>query len=344
MIYLSHCFNKITDTEDMDFYTDPDASMGPDASTSSDASTNPDASTDPDAFTDPDASVNPDASTDPDASINSDACTNLDASGPDAYTDPDADRDLDAQTDTDTNTDSSDSDCSIEITAFAHDLAYDNDILHEEPIMHKKHHDSVDSDVSDSDASVNLSGIPLPEPDYDSDLDINAEFFNTPEVLNNWRDQLLGGYKPPDQCPQDIKTGMDIDKLSLDEKISLEHYISWKKSNGTIQAYTMHAKVLATHTQATILSLYQARQLAIKLTGFHATKVDMCPKSCIAYTGDYEHLDKCPYKSSAGPICNTPRYRKSSKGIKKPIAQVEILPIMDTVRALYANAETSSEM
>lgn len=106
----------------------------------------------------------------------------------------------------------------------------------------------------------------------------------------------------------------------------------------------MHAKVLETHTQVKILSLYLARQLAIKLTGFHATKVDMCPKSCITYTGDYEHLDKCLYKSSAGPICDTPIYQKSSKGIKKPIAQVEILLIIDTVRALYANAETSSEM
>ena len=117
-----------------------------------------------------------------------------------------------------------------------------------------------------------------------------------------------------------------------------------KKSNGTVKAYDMHARVLATHTAATILTLYQARKLAVKLTGFHATKADICPRSCIAYTGKYEHLDKCPYKSSSGSVCNTPRYHESSNGIKKPIAQVQILPIMDTVRALYANIETSSEM
>lgn len=169
-------------------------------------------------------------------------------------------------------------------------------------------------------------------------------FLKLLDVLNKLQDQLLGGYKPPAECPPDIKTGMDIDKLTLDEKISLEHFIAWKKSNRTVKAYNMHAKVLATHTGATILTLHQARKLAVKLTGFHATKADVFPKSCIAYTGKYEHLDKCPYKPSSGPVCNTPRYCESLKGVKQPIAQVQVLLVMDTVRALYANAETSSEM
>ena len=272
----------------------------------------------------------------------SDACTDSDGH-------TDADTNANALTDiaTNTDTDSLDSDCSIEITAFPHDLIYDDAILHGEPLLLSEHSDS---NASDSDVAIESEDPPgiLSElhdlPDYDSDSNINAEFFATPEVLNNLRDQLLGGYKPPDECPPDIKTGMDIDKLSLDEKRSLQHFVAWKKSNGTVKAFEMHAKLLAISTGATILTLYQARKLAIKLTGFHPTTADICPKSCIAYAGKYEHLDKCPYKPSSGPICNTPRYHVSSNGIKKPIAQVQILPIMDTVRALYANAETSLEM
>ena len=265
----------------------------------------------------------------------------------DADTSTDADADSDTDSDSDAGTNSDTSDLNIGITAFAHDLVYDDALLHGEPILLSE--DDSDSDVLDSDMvseSGESSSISPELHDFldDADSDINAEFFETPDVLNKLRDQLLGGYKPSAECPPDIKTGMDIDELSLDEKISLEHFIAWKKSNGTVKAYNMHAKVLATHTGATILTLYQARKLAVKLTGFHATKADICPKSCIAYTGKYEHLDKCPYKPSSGPVCNTPRYRESSKGVKQPIAQVQVLPVMDTVRALYANAETSSEM
>jgi len=266
----------------------------------------------------------------------------------DAHTDADTNTDTDADSDTDADTNSDTSDLSIDITAFAHDLVYDDAVLHGEPILLSEGDSNsavLDSDmVSESEEDPDISLELHDFPDDGSDSNINAEFFETPDVLDKLRDQLLGGYKPPAECPSNIKTGMDIDKLSLDENISLEHFIAWKKSNGTVKAYNMHAKVLATHTGATILTLYQARKLAVKLTGFHATKVDICPKSCIVYTGKYEHLDKCPYKPSSGPVCNTPRYRQSSKGIKQPIAQVQVLPVMDTVRALYANAETSSEM
>src|SRR5271168_1236135 len=181
-------------------------------------------------------------------------------------------------------------------------------------------------------------------PDFDLNSDINAEFFATPKALDDLREQLLDGYKPPDECPPDIKTGKELDTLTRDARISLEHFVAWKKSNGTVKAYEMHAKVLASHTGAIILTLYQAKKLAVKLTGFYATKIDMCSKSCIAYTGKYETLDKCPYKPGSGPICGSPRYRTSCKGDKKPVAQCQMLPIMDSVRALFANAETSSEM
>jgi hypothetical protein len=168
-----------------------------------------------------------DTDTDMNFNKDSDACTDSDGH-------TDADTNANALTDIATNsdTDSLDSDCSIEITGFSHDLIYDDAILHGEPLLLSEHSDS---NASDSDVAIESEDSPgiLSElhdlPDYDSDSNINAEFFATLEVLNNLRDQLLGGYKPPDECPPDIKTGMDIDKLSLDEKRSLQHFVAWKK-------------------------------------------------------------------------------------------------------------------
>ena len=113
----------------------------------------------------------------------SDACTDSDSH-------TDADTNANALTDiaTNTDTDSLDSDCSIEITAFPHDLIYDDAILHGEPLLLSEHSDS---NASDSDVAIESEDPPgiLSElhdlPDYDSDSNINAEFFATPEVLNN---------------------------------------------------------------------------------------------------------------------------------------------------------------
>ena len=280
-----------------------------------------------------DSELHVDANTCPDTSTDTDNESSFGNSGLDSA-------DLDSDNADSDSESIAESDCDIEITGFSHDLHYDDAVLHGEPVF--------DSDLD----GLNTESEDFPDklsefldlPDFDLNSDINAEFFATPKALDDLREQLLDGYKPPDECPPDIKTGKELDTLTRDARISLEHFVAWKKSNGTVKAYEMHAKVLASHTGAIILTLYQAKKLAVKLTGFYATKIDMCSKSCIAYTGKYETLDKCPYKPVSGPICGSPRYRTSCKGDKKPVAQCQMLPIMDTVRALFANAETSSEM
>lgn len=108
-------------------------------------------------------------------------------------------------------------------------------------------------------------------------------------------------------------------------------------SNGTVLAYNKHREVLEGATGVSILSLYLVRKLAKSLTGFHPDKIDMCPSSCIAYTGPYKDLTHCPYKLGSGQICGKPQYRDHCK----PIAQVTVLPVMDTIRAFFANADTS---
>jgi len=160
-----------------------------------------------------------------------------------------------------------------------------------------------------------------------------------PDEVYNLRKELLGDYKlpatPPVMCggPQ---------TLSKEEETTLEHYIAWNKSRGTVKAYEMHARVLTKASGINVLSLYEAKKLTSHLTGLMPNYVDMCRSSCIAYTGKYKDLNTCPYIHK-GVLCGKERYKHRVKptAMNKPHAQVMILPIKPTIQALYANVDTS---
>jgi hypothetical protein len=95
--------------------------------------------------------------------------------------------------------------------------------------------------------------------------------------------------------------------LTRSQELSLEYYIAWSKSKGTVKAYSMHAAVLEKATGTKILSLYLANKLAISLTELIQIRTNMCPASCIAYTGCYENLDMCPYPLGKNTLCEKPR-------------------------------------
>ena len=167
--------------------------------------------------------------------------------------------------------------------------------------------------------------------------DANESFFRLPNALVDLRKQLLGDYVLASEPPHQSTC---VRTLTASEIISLQHYVAWRKSNGTIYAYKLHANVLAIASKMEILSQHRAKMLAQNLTEFVPRMVDMCPRSCIAYTGVYESLEKCPYVHGK-EICNERRYHDpTSSGRSVPRAQVQILPVMATIRAMFANADT----
>ncbi|KAF8989394.1 hypothetical protein BDQ17DRAFT_1217223, partial [Cyathus striatus] len=161
-----------------------------------------------------------------------------------------------------------------------------------------------------------------------------------PQVVKDLQAELLGDYVCP-PCPEDIPMKRS---LTDDEKLSLQLYIAWKQSNGTVKAYALHAAVLLNATNIEILSLHQVRNLARELTLFKATQKDMCPRSCIAYTGLYKDLKACPYIHKKHGKCNEPRYRYTPSGKEISRAQVSILPVKDTIQAMYNNIDTAEAL
>ena len=165
-----------------------------------------------------------------------------------------------------------------------------------------------------------------------------ASMADLPEVIQTLRKQLLAGYTHPIYpSPNDLRGR----PLTPDEKLSLKHYIAWVESRGTVKGYHLHAQVLQEATQVEILSLYLVRKLAAKLTGLSSQLVDMCPKSCMAFTGEFKDYSSCTYvrDKSKGP-CGEPRYDKKGS----PRAQMQYTPIAPIIQSLYMNKETAEAM
>jgi hypothetical protein len=162
-----------------------------------------------------------------------------------------------------------------------------------------------------------------------------------PEAVVQLQEKLLGDYTLP---PPPVGIPVPY-ALSMAEELSLQHYLAWTESQGTVKAYSAHAKVLAKATNVEILSLHSVRKLAEKLTGLKPTLVDMCPRSCIAYTGDFQFLSQCTHIHNR-KVCNEPRYKQKQgpRAIPKPRAQMLYIPITPIIQTHYSVAETSREM
>jgi hypothetical protein len=166
-----------------------------------------------------------------------------------------------------------------------------------------------------------------------SDVEVEEDYIPLPGALTSLRKELLGDYKCPESPPHSPPI---YQHLTSAQMLSLKHYVAWKKSNGTVNAFNTHAAVLKDATGQDILSLHNCQKLVIQLTDLQAHKVDICPNSCIAYTGKYDDKTSCPYVKE-GKICGLSRYGKKSK----PNAQMMCLPIMPTIKAMFANEDTA---
>jgi Transposase family tnp2 len=152
------------------------------------------------------------------------------------------------------------------------------------------------------------------------------------------RDKLLDGYTMEVDPPFFPPTHH---ALTISEELTLQHFVAWSKSGGTVKAYTAHAAVLQKASGTTISSLYMARKLAAELTGLEPIKIDMCPSSCIAYVGEYRDCTTCPFIRKGKTPCGKARYKLSSGKKSKPCAQFALLSIVPIIKALFANAESA---
>ena len=165
-----------------------------------------------------------------------------------------------------------------------------------------------------------------------------------PDLITKLQKQLLAGYTHPVFPPINDSIGR---ALTESEELSLKHYMAWVDSRGTVKAYSLHGALLQSVTEIEVLSLYMVRKLAMKVLGLSAQMVDMCPRSCMAFTGEFKDLRSCIHMRDKHKgnkhtleVCGEPRF--DNKG--SPRAQMSYTPIAPVIQSFYGNKEMAKAM
>lgn len=214
----------------------------------------------------------------------------------------------------------------------------DSDLLglgENEEYCGKEKQDTEEEDIGDSDSDLGERDIMISDQLGQSADDDEGMYYTCPQERYDLQNKLKGDYTLCVSPPGSLKPP---ESLTKSEKLSLKHYIAWRKSNGTVLAYELHAGVLQEATGVQILSLYSVRELAKKCGRLYPQKIDICPNSCMAYTGDYANLTHCCYVKKDNSICGEPRY--GVRGMAK--AQMVYISFLDVITAMFANVETAT--
>ena len=91
-----------------------------------------------------------------------------------------------------------------------------------------------------------------------------------------------------------------------------------------------------------MLSYYRIEKLVAEYTGVDSIEHDMCPNTCVAFTGPYSGLDKCP-------ICEEDHYdsiRLQTSGGRSRIACHEFvtIPLGPQLQALWRDPHLAKEI
>ncbi|KAG1834015.1 hypothetical protein DFJ58DRAFT_719384 [Suillus subalutaceus] len=91
-----------------------------------------------------------------------------------------------------------------------------------------------------------------------------------------------------------------------------------------------------------ILSFYNVEKLISQHIGVESIEHDMCPESCLAFTGPFAHLESCP-------MCGSSRWdqaklRASSGKIKVAAQTFVTIPLGLQLQALYRDPESARHM
>lgn len=134
-------------------------------------------------------------------------------------------------------------------------------------------------------------------------------------------------------------------EVSLDEapdvRLSLDLFLA--NVNSPVEVYNANrTAILRRHPDDSILTHDSAKRVVRSVTGVIPLTHDMCIDTCVAYTGPYRDLERCPH-------CDAPRYYQTvledSGGTKKVARrQFHTMPVGPQLQALYRSHESAERM
>ncbi|KAI0280725.1 hypothetical protein BC826DRAFT_924214, partial [Russula brevipes] len=121
----------------------------------------------------------------------------------------------------------------------------------------------------------------------------------------------------------------------LDLRFSLKMYLRLSVHSSRAAYDDFQSGVQERYPDSAVLSYDQVRRRLRQITGVTSLHFDMCPNSCLAYTGPFSHLQKCPY-------CEEQRY--SDPDSTCPRRQFVTLPIGPQLQALWRHPESVAKL
>ncbi|VDB93561.1 unnamed protein product [Peniophora sp. CBMAI 1063] len=130
----------------------------------------------------------------------------------------------------------------------------------------------------------------------------------------------------------------DPPSFTKDERHSIDLYMLHsgpQKYEGSCEADMRH------HPEDKLLSHHDVKKKISEVTGTPPMLHDMCPDSCMAYTGIWEDAESC-----ANEACKKPRWdpEQLKNGVKKPLAQFCTFPIGPQVQARWRSPDGAHDM
>lgn len=179
-----------------------------------------------------------------------------------------------------------------------------------------------------------------------------------------FQEPITTEYTCPDQPPTNPPQKPEI---SNDETISILHYQSMLKTNGTQESYLAACNITKQAAPSfKPLTLRMVEKASARLSGLRYKEIDCCVNSCMAYTGEYAERERChvvrlfeveseedfvghssgprPERKYARVLCDEPRYVVGAKGKRVARKTTSILSILSRIEAYYANPEWAEKL
>ena len=126
--------------------------------------------------------------------------------------------------------------------------------------------------------------------------------------------------------------------LTPDERLSVRLFLADTDGSEAIYNKARDA-IMERHPEDDVLSHHLVKKKVARLTGIYPLKHDMCPLSCMAYTGPWNQLESCKF-------CSEPRYDQTllARGVKKPRQQFDTYPLGPQLQARYCSPQGARDM
>jgi hypothetical protein len=123
--------------------------------------------------------------------------------------------------------------------------------------------------------------------------------------------------------------------ITIDEQLSIDLFLAI--TDGSQKMYELACDaVMRRHPEDCLLSYHLVKKKITELTGVYAIAQDMCPNSCMAYTGPYSILESCPH-------CGHPRFNMVDNK-SRAHQQFSTFPVGPQLQARYCTTDGAHAM